>query len=64
MDTASRNDTVSTYPEMAATGILALIAVASRLLARQLEAQADSFEKEGGFTERLYARRQTKRRNR
>lgn len=62
MDTASLNDTVSTYPEIAANGILALIAVASRLLARQLEAQADSFENEGGFTERLYTKRQIKRR--
>ncbi|MEJ2589109.1 MAG: four helix bundle suffix domain-containing protein, partial [Deltaproteobacteria bacterium] len=27
------------------------------LLDRQLAAQADAFEKEGGFTERLYQRR-------
>jgi four helix bundle suffix protein len=44
----------STYPEIAANGALALIAVACSLLDRQLAAQAAAFEKEGGFTERLY----------
>jgi len=39
-----------------------LIAVACSLLDRQLAAQAAAFEQEGGFTERLYQRRQSKRR--
>ena len=47
----------STYPEIAANGALALIAVACSLLDRQLAAQAATFEQEGGFTERLYQRR-------
>lgn len=46
-----------TYPEIAANATLALIAVACSLLDRQLAAQAGAFEKEGGFTERLYKRR-------
>lgn len=43
-----------TYPEIAVNGALALIMVASSLLSRQVAAQAAAFEKEGGFTERLY----------
>ncbi len=43
-----------TYREIAANGALALLAVACSLLDRQLAAQARAFEKEGGFTERLY----------
>jgi four helix bundle suffix protein len=54
----------STYPEIAANAALLLIAVACGLLERQLSAQAESFENEGGFTERLYARRQEARRKR
>jgi four helix bundle suffix protein len=46
-----------TYPEIAANAALALIAVACSLLDRQLAAQAEAFEKEGGFSERLYKRR-------
>ena len=53
----------STYPEIAANGALALIAVAVSLLNRQMKAQAEAFEKEGGFTERLYKAR-TQKRNR
>jgi len=49
--------TSSTYPEIAANAALTLIAVACSLLDRQLAAQAQAFEKEGGFTERLYRRR-------
>ena len=49
-----------TYPEIAANGALALIRVASSLLSRQVAAQAAAFEKEGGFTERLYRVRKTK----
>ncbi len=47
----------ATFPEIAANGALALIAVATALLDRQMEAQATAFEKEGGFTERLYKTR-------
>jgi four helix bundle suffix protein len=46
--------TVSTYPEIAANAALVLILVAVSLLDRQIAAQAAAFEKEGGFTERLY----------
>ncbi len=51
----------SSYPEIAANAALTLIAVASSLLDRQLAAQAEIFEKEGGFTERLYRVRQKSR---
>ncbi len=47
----------TTYPEIAANAALTLIAVACSLLDRQLAAQAAAFEKEGGFTERLYRTR-------
>lgn len=53
----------STYPEIAANAALTLIAVASSLLDRQLSSQAKSFEKEGGFTERIYRMRQQARKN-
>ena len=46
--------TSSTSPEVAANGALALLDVARALLDRQLSALAASFEKEGGFTERLH----------
>lgn len=54
---ASTDLTRPTYPEIAANAALALIAVTCSLLDRQLAAQAEAFEKEGGFTERLYRRR-------
>ena len=47
----------STYTEIAANAVLVLITVACSLLDRQIAAQAAAFEKEGGFTERLYQRR-------
>jgi four helix bundle suffix protein len=53
----------STYSEIAANTALVLISVACSLLDRQLAAQAKAFEKEGGFTERLYHRRKQARRN-
>ncbi len=60
--TASAPSTPSSYPEIAANGALALIAVATSLLDRQLAAQERAFLAEGGFTERLYRlRRQTRR---
>ncbi len=55
--TTSTVSTKSTYPEIAANAALVLIAVACSLLDRQLASQAEAFEKEGGFTERLYQRR-------
>lgn len=58
----STSSTKSTYPEIAANAALTLIAVACSLLDRQLAAQSDAFEKEGGFTERLYRTRIKRRR--
>jgi four helix bundle suffix protein len=52
--TSSKASTRPTYPEIAANAALTLLAVATALLDRQLAAQAAAFEKEGGFTERLY----------
>lgn len=60
--TGSMSSTSSTYPEIAANAALVLIGVAVSLLDRQLAAQAEAFEKEGGFTERLYRRRSSRRR--
>lgn len=57
----SMKSTKSTYPEIAANAALVLIAVAVSLLDRQLSAQAEAFEKEGGFTERLYRVRNQRR---
>jgi four helix bundle suffix protein len=59
----STMSTRSTYPEIAANAALTLITVASSLLDRQIEAQARAFEREGGFTERLYRLRQRARKN-
>jgi four helix bundle suffix protein len=53
----STSSTKSTYPEIAANAALTLIAVACSLLDRQISAQAEAFEKDGGFTERLYRTR-------
>jgi four helix bundle suffix protein len=61
--TKSMASTPSSFPELAANAALALIAVACSLLDRQLAAQAAAFEKEGGFTERLYRVRSNARRN-
>ena len=44
----------STYAETAANAALVLIGVAVSLLDRQIAAQAEAFERQGGFTERLY----------
>ncbi|MBI5184625.1 MAG: four helix bundle protein [Nitrospinae bacterium] len=59
--TSSTVFTSSTYPEITANAALTLIAVARSLLDRQLAAQAKSFEREGGFTERLHRVRSQKR---
>lgn len=49
------------FPETAANAALVLIGVAVSLLDRQIKAQADAFEKDGGFTERLYRTRRARR---
>ncbi len=59
--TRSTSSTKSNYSEPSANAALVLIAVASSLLDRQLAAQAAAFEREGGFTERLYRQRQAAR---
>jgi len=54
----------SAFPSVcAANGALSLLNLCIHLIGRQMQAQADVFEKEGGFTERLY-RRRTEQRNR
>ena len=68
MSTRSTGSTQSTlfihiYPETSANAMLVLIAVACSLLDRQVERLAKDFENQGGFTERLYRVRSTKRRN-
>lgn len=47
----------SPIEEVAANGLLILLNVACTLLSRQLQAQAVAFERDGGFTERLYCMR-------
>jgi four helix bundle suffix protein len=61
--TGSTQYTVSTFPEIAANGALALLAVACSLLDRQIATLEKNFVEEGGFTERLY-RVRSERRNR
>ena len=51
------------YAEPAANAVLTLLAVACALLDRQIASQAATFEKEGGFTERLYRVRSQSRSN-
>ena len=51
----------STFSGIAANGALVLIAVDTALLRRQLAAQAEAFEEQGGFTEKLYWKRRKKR---
>ena len=59
--TKSAQSMQSTYPEIAANGVLELLAVACSLLDRQIAAQEKAFEQEGGFTERLYRVRSQRR---
>lgn len=61
VSTSSNPSISSSYSEIAANAALTLIAVACSLLDRQLNAQATSFENEGGFSERMYRVRQQKR---
>ncbi|HNV00292.1 MAG TPA: four helix bundle suffix domain-containing protein [Verrucomicrobiota bacterium] len=49
--------------ELVANAALSLLNLACYFLNRQLAAQAEAFEKEGGFTERLYRVRQQQRRH-
>ena len=56
--------TIKVYPELSANAALVLIVVACSLLGRQMERLARDFESGGGFTERLYKIRTTRRRNR
>jgi len=58
----SMRSTKSTYPEIVANAALILIGVACALLDRQIQAQAQTFEQEGGFTERLHRIRTQRRR--
>lgn len=51
---STESTTPPTYPEIAANGALALIAVACSLLDRQIASLEKAFVEEGGFTERLY----------
>lgn len=62
--TASTKSTVSTFPEIAANGALALLAVACALLDRQIATLEKNFVEEGGFTERLYRVRSAQRNTR
>jgi four helix bundle suffix protein len=50
----SRSSMKSTYAEVAANAAHVLVGVACALLDRQIERLAADFEREGGFTERLY----------
>ena len=61
--TQSTPSTNPTYAETAANAALTLLAVACSLLDRQLAAQAAAFERDGGFTERLYRTRKNRRRD-
>jgi four helix bundle suffix protein len=58
----STTSTESTYAEISANGVLALIAVASALLSRQLASLERAFVEEGGFTKRLYRVRKQRQR--
>lgn len=55
-------DTAPPSAQLAANAALSLLNLCCYLLDRQLAAQAAAFEKEGGFTERLYRHRSQQRR--
>lgn len=57
----SRLSPVPSSAQLAANAALSLLNLCCYLLDRQLKAQAEAFEKEGGFTERLYRQRKDKR---
>ena len=58
---ASMPSIPSMYPEISANAAHVLIGVACALLDRQIDSLAASFEREGGFTERLYRVRSQRR---
>lgn len=60
-DTPAHSTYPHKYSEIAANAALVLIGVACSLLDRQIQAQADAFTQEGGFTEKLYKTRQNAR---
>ena len=49
--------------QIAANGMLVLLSVTCALLDRQIKSQAESFERDGGFTEKLYRVRMQARKN-
>lgn len=59
----SRCTSVPRPEELVANAALSLLNLVCHLLDRQLAAQARAFEREGGFTERLYRHRQAARRS-
>lgn len=62
-DTTSDGISASPCPSVfVANGVLSLLNLCCHLLGRQIETQATAFEKEGGFTERLYRVRNANRR--
>jgi four helix bundle suffix protein len=66
-DSPCKSESVRVSPELfpavlAANGTLSLLNLCIHLIGRQMDAQAEAFEKEGGFTERLYQRRTARRR--
>jgi four helix bundle suffix protein len=61
VSTSSTTSKTPTYSELAANAALTLINVAGFLLDRQIAAQAEAFEAEGGFTERLHRIRSARR---
>jgi len=61
-DRAAGPSTASSFAAIAANAALTRIRVAGGLLDRQLASQAAAFEREGGFTERLYRVRRSRRR--
>ncbi len=63
MSTKSTGSILSrNFPELSANAVLVLIIVANSLMDRQVGRLARDFEKEGGFTERLFRVRSEKRR--
>lgn len=61
LSSKSIKSSASSYQEIAANAALVLITVACSLLDRQLASLAAAFEREGGFTERLYRVRKSAR---
>jgi restriction system protein len=61
-DSSDPHGIATTSPEVAANTLICLINQASFLLGRQLRQLERRFLREGGFTERLYHERQTRRR--